>query len=143
MLYIHIEINTIDIGSYNISFLKGQSSYKSMWFTILFVILIITKEISNMDMYYAFFQMCVLFSKFRTNDPISELTKKCKFYTQPYIIIPSFCLFSKCEFFNFINTTRILNFIICICIYINFYTFIFYSASIFFHQYKFFKMVRS
>ena len=29
----HIEVNTIDIENYNIGILKGQSSYKSMWFT--------------------------------------------------------------------------------------------------------------
>ena len=38
ILYTHVTVNTIDIGNYNIGTLKGQFSYKSMWFTMLFVI---------------------------------------------------------------------------------------------------------
>ena len=75
----HIEVNTIDIENYNISIFKGRSSYKSMWFTILFVIFIIPREICNMDMQYAiwtFFYMCVLFFKYQMNDYISEFNKR-------------------------------------------------------------------
>ena len=75
----YIKINTIDIGNYNIGISKGQSSYKSMWFTMLFVIYIIPKEIFNMDMQYAIlkiFYMSVLCFKFPINDPISEFNKK-------------------------------------------------------------------
>ena len=70
---------TIDIGNYNTGILKGQSSYKSMWFTILFVVFIIPKEIFNTDMQYAiwtFFYMNALFFKLPINNPISEFNKE-------------------------------------------------------------------
>ena len=54
----HIEVNIIDIGNYNIGILKGQSSHKSMLFTMLFVIFIIPREIRYMDI---FLHMCVYY----------------------------------------------------------------------------------
>ena len=46
----HIKVNTIDTGNYNIDILRGQPSYKSMWFTMLFEIFIVPSKICNMDM---------------------------------------------------------------------------------------------
>ena len=54
----HIEVNTIDIKNYNISILKGQSSYKSMWLTMFFAIFIIPKEICNRDI---LLHVCIIF----------------------------------------------------------------------------------
>ena len=50
-----------------------------MWFTMLFVIFIIPREIYNIDMQYSmwkFFYMCVLFFKLKINNPILEFDKK-------------------------------------------------------------------
>ena len=46
----HIEVNIIDIRDYNIGISKGLSSWKSIWFAILFLSFIIPREICNMDM---------------------------------------------------------------------------------------------
>ena len=72
-----IEVNAINIENYSTGFLKGHSSYKSMWFTMLFVIFIIPREICNMecDMQYGNFSTCVLFFKFPINDHISKFNK--------------------------------------------------------------------
>ena len=73
----YIYVNTIDIRNYNIGFLKGQSLYTSMCFTMLFVIFIIPREIPKKDVQYVkcpSFYMYVLFFKFPTNDPISEFS---------------------------------------------------------------------
>ena len=53
-----IEVTTINIRNYDIGILKAQSSYKSMWFTMLFVIFIILREICNMDI---LLYVCIIF----------------------------------------------------------------------------------
>ena len=45
----HIKVNTIDIGDYNVGIVHKPSSLKPMWFTMLFLIFTIPREICNMD----------------------------------------------------------------------------------------------
>ena len=52
--YIYWRVNTIDIRNYKIRTSKRQSSYKSIRFTMLFLIFIIPREICNMDILFIY-----------------------------------------------------------------------------------------
>ena len=88
-----------------------------MWFTMLFSIFIIPREICNTNVQYAIWTLFiyVLFFKFLINHPIS-LNKKLSSIHIRILILQNFSLFSICEVLNIIDHTRISNFIIVICI---------------------------
>ena len=94
----HIEVNVIDIGNYKIGILKEQSSYKSMLFTILFVIFIIPREICNMDILR---HVCIYFQISNERSYFQNSTNKFKFLTHPYINIAKFFFITNMRFFKY------------------------------------------
>ena len=58
-------------------------------------------------------------------------TKKCKCYTHPYIKIGKFFFIFNMQIFYIIDHTRILNFIICICIKLHIHLYFFSNIHFF------------
>ena len=94
----HIKVNMIDMGNYNIGILKEPSSHKSMLFTMLCVIFIIPREICNMDI---LLHVCIIFQIPNKRSFFQNSKKKLKFLTHPYINIENFFFIFNMRFFKY------------------------------------------